>query len=156
MQDGLFSLMDFYYNVIALFDLLSIWTKSTLVYWDEIFYSEDGTVQSNRKQLPPQPKPGSDIAHLQQAREKRWDEWWQQRKEEHREARKEEQSACKEQLEEWSSHEKKKRQPNERSAVTDLDAQSGHATKSCRVVDDSSSDDEDFNELQEEDEAGST
>ncbi|KAG5342719.1 hypothetical protein C0989_010687, partial [Termitomyces sp. Mn162] len=78
------------------------------------------------------------------------------RKEECREAREEEQSAHEEQLEERSSHEKKKRQPNKHSAVTDLDAQSGRATKSRRVVDDPSSDDEDFDELQEEDEASST
>ncbi|KAG5726797.1 hypothetical protein E4T56_gene557 [Termitomyces sp. T112] len=68
MQDGLFSLLDFDYNITALFSPSSQWAEETLASWDKKFFNRDGTIISWHRQLPPPPNPGSDIVWLQQAR----------------------------------------------------------------------------------------
>ncbi|KAG6846504.1 hypothetical protein H0H93_013549, partial [Arthromyces matolae] len=72
MQDGLFSMPDFYYNVLSLFDPPSDpWAISTLEFWNKRFFSPDGTVNRKRKLPPPPPHPSSDVSRLKRARLRR-------------------------------------------------------------------------------------
>ncbi|KAG6894597.1 hypothetical protein C0992_005464 [Termitomyces sp. T32_za158] len=69
MQDALFSLEDFYYNVRNLFyPPEDPWVRETLDFWNKIFYGANGMIRLKRKAPPPPPAPESDIACLKRAR----------------------------------------------------------------------------------------